>query len=150
MNGRPQVRWTTALVVAIHALWGVLLLAYPTVVFNITAINYMSHFLGPKLAGVLYLAACVLSFISLYYKNKWHRLVGVSLLLPQQFLLWVSALGAWSAIVNQSFADGIKRPWAFLAADQGPYILLAIFYTIAILQIYAPEILRFSKKDALK
>lgn len=144
---RTQVKWTAMLVIGIHALWGVLLLIYPNSVFNITAINYISHFLTPLGAGIAYIAACTMSFCSLYYKDRLHRMVGAILIIPQQFLLWISALGALSAIFNQQFADGTQRPWAFLAADQGPYVLLAISYTFAVLQIYAPEILQAYKKE---
>ncbi len=63
------------------------------------------------------------------------RLFGLSLMLPQQALLMLSAMGAVEAIASGHFADGIERSRAFIAGDQLPAILAAIGHSIAILKV---------------
>jgi hypothetical protein len=65
-------------------------------------------------------------------KNPFHRIL---LLLPQQSLLVISALGALSAIISGHFADGVVRPWGFIMADQFPIILSAILYSVSIVYL---------------
>jgi hypothetical protein len=51
----------------------------------------------------------------------------------QQLLLVVSALSAVGAMTSQSFADGVIRPFTFIAADQGVYVMLAVLHLVVIL-----------------
>lgn len=56
-------------------------------------------------------------------------------LIPQQVVLLVSALGGARAIVDGHYADGVERSSAFIAADQLPIILLALLYTVVVLEV---------------
>jgi hypothetical protein len=59
----------------------------------------------------------------------------VLMLLPQQFLLYVSAGGAFRAITEGHFADGVARSFGFLLVDQCLVFLVAFFHTWAIMLI---------------
>ncbi len=56
-------------------------------------------------------------------------------LIPQQFMLYLSAGGAFRAIWEGQFADGVTRSHAFLLADQCPMILIAFFHSWAMVLI---------------
>jgi hypothetical protein len=58
--------------------------------------------------------------------------VAAGLMVPQQFLLFISAGGAIQAMVEGQFADGTIRSVYFLLADQSPAVLAAIGHTLAI------------------
>ena len=127
--------WIFVFAVTLHLLWGVLLLWDGVNAAFITAIHTSLNIFGNRvLLGTLYLAASGLVCITHFcgtpsLKNVW-------LVLPQQFMLMVSALGACIAIWKSQFADGVDRPRAFIMADQAPAILMAIFHTMALLEIY--------------
>lgn len=56
------------------------------------------------------------------------------LLLPQQTLLLLSAgAGLWAAI-KEEYADGVLRGWEFILADQLGMILLAVMYTVVVIE----------------
>jgi len=57
-------------------------------------------------------------------------------LIPQQFVLMMSAFGAIAAIMHSTFADGVPRPRGFILADQSPAVLAAAFHTAAIIERY--------------
>lgn len=63
-------------------------------------------------------------------------LMSLLLIIPQQLTLLLSALGACFAISASAFADGVVRPRLFIAADQLPAILSALFHTCAIVETY--------------
>lgn len=50
--------------------------------------------------------------------------------LPQQFGLILSAIGAGTAITRGQFADGVIRDPMFLLVDQVPAILIAFFHAL--------------------
>jgi len=54
------------------------------------------------------------------------------LLLPQQTLLIITAIGAVLAAISGHYADGVPRPTLFILADQFPPILIAAAHTVAI------------------
>lgn len=56
----------------------------------------------------------------------------LSLLVPQQFFLLLAAGGAMVAVWEGTYADGVVRTSAFIAADQSPWILAALLYSMSI------------------
>ena len=61
------------------------------------------------------------------------RLWRITLMLPQQTVLVASALHVCLLVWSQHYADGIIRPFFFMAADQLPVVLIAIVHTAALL-----------------
>lgn len=54
-------------------------------------------------------------------------------LIPQQYVLTYSAVAAGQAIWLGQYGDGVLRPSLFIAADQLPVILIAVFHSLAII-----------------
>jgi hypothetical protein len=57
------------------------------------------------------------------------------LLLPQQVVLLISAESAIRAVVVGHYADGVRRPPMFIAADQFPVVCLTILYVIIVVEV---------------
>lgn len=117
-----------------HILWGIALLFDPEVV-NITAINeFFRLFPDPIQIAFLFFLVAISALVGLLWRP--YSLLGIFLLLPQQFVLFYSATGAISAIINSAFADHVIRSRGFIFADQLPAFLLLVFHTLALLQEY--------------
>lgn len=114
--------------IILHLVWAVSLWASPTTA-NATAVHTLLQFLSIPQAIAVYLSVACLAIIGLIYReNLWKPLF----LLPQQFVLIVSAGGAlWAMWIGQ-FADGIQRSHEFLIADQSPAVIAALLHTYAI------------------
>ena len=120
------------LVCALHALWAICLIvdASPdNPVMAITGISSTARFFPSRVGmAVLFGGASVMAFCGEFAAR---RVTAVLWMIPQQVLLLICALGAAQAIFAASFADGVIRTHQFLAADQGPLILLMMFHTTA-------------------
>lgn len=95
---------------------------------NATAVHALSRYIFP--VGVLiWVLGCAsvaaLTGLMFIHISAWLAV----LLLPQLILLWMSAAGAIQAIFVSQFADGV----AMIAADQWISVLVAFWYTIAII-----------------
>lgn len=88
--------------------------------------------------AIFYLLVSALSVMGMM--KKMNRVTDLIFMLPQQFVLTLSAVGAVSSIVASQFADGVVRPRAFIAADQCPAIFLAIGHTVAILSQFFADV----------
>jgi hypothetical protein len=116
-----------AYAILLHWVWAIALMLDPAA-GNATAIHALLDLMPRASAIGVYVAVGVLASIGIWR--------GCPLtLLPQQFVLMVSAVGAAFAIWNGSFADGVIRSHAFIAADQAPAILAALGHTYAIIAI---------------
>jgi|KBSSwiStaDraftv2_1062776.scaffolds.fasta_scaffold10139_18 hypothetical protein len=81
---------------------------------------------------VILVAIASISAMGFFFDKKMHTLYA---LVPQQFVLCVSSVGAIHAMIVGHFADGTVRSNAFLFADQAPIVLLTIFHTWAMFLI---------------
>lgn len=126
--------------ICLHLVWGLCILADSRTA-GVTAIHHVSlvMFRSSAATGLLMLAVAGLAFAGMVIENK---MTIVLLLIPQQSVLMLSAVGAVVASFGGHFADGVPRPHAFIFADQTPAILSAILHTVAFLDIY------FAKDDA--
>lgn len=50
------------------------------------------------------------------------------LLLPQSYIVILAAYGPLMGVLHGHYADGVARPWSFIAADQINAILIAGFH----------------------
>lgn len=101
---------------------------------GITAINalvFLVHW--PPLAAACFLTAGCLALVGLGASDIPG---GIFLMIPQQFILIVSAGGAIEAMVTGRFADGTVRSHWFLIADQSPAVVVAGTHTIAITRMW--------------
>lgn len=92
---------------------------------------------GDKILVVFVLmtvAALAITFLDFRMRKLFHITALSMLLLPQQFILWCSAFaGVYATIVGQ-YADGVPRAWAHILSDQMPCILMALLYTVALIE----------------
>jgi hypothetical protein len=89
---------------------------------------------GRERAAVILVGVSVAALTFLYTKRTKSNATVSALLVPQQLLLFLSAgAGLW-ATIRESYADGVIRDWAFILTDQLPVILLAVLYTVVVLE----------------
>lgn len=113
----------------LHVIWAVLIIFDHSATGG-TALSALRHLLGTDVVVMTaLLVSSVCAMAGLFVNAPWN----VSLLMPQQSLLFVSAAGAIGAIVLGQFADGVIRPRAFIAADQVHIILIAAAHGAAII-----------------
>lgn len=121
---------TVGVCIALHIVWAWLIL-FDGSALNSTALAAIYRALGFGSAvwtAALLCAAALLASWGMVTRRPWI----VVLLLPQQALLLISAVGSIEAIWAQQFADGVVRPAGFIAADQIDSVLLAAGHTAAL------------------
>ena len=126
--------FTLWMAVALHVVWGLLLWVDPTTL-SVTSISMLRYVIDDAFSiGLLLLIASALAAWGIRKGCCRSSLVA---LLPQQFVLVVTALGAIQAIVLGTFAPGSTlRSRPFLIAALAPMILIAVFHTLAVLREY--------------
>jgi hypothetical protein len=118
----------------LHVAWAGLL------VFSADAAKSTPVAVISSLCGGRYRAAFVLIVFAVaamtfpFFRRRITSTAMAGLLIPQQFLLLMSAgAGVWAA-VQEKYADGVVRGWPFILSDQLPSILLALLYTVAVVE----------------
>lgn len=131
MNGK----WILVYAAVLHLAWAAILLAFPPV--RTTAIDWILKMFGgySTVAGLALAASAGLALSGLRLRD--HPAGSFFMVLPQQFLVIVSAVGAISAMLAGHFADGVVRPSEFIIADQAPAVLLAVLHAAALVERYA-------------
>jgi hypothetical protein len=114
--------------IILHFVWAITLAFSPTAGYA-TAVHTMLEFISVPWAITLYGVVAFMATIGLYCRHGFGRVIA---LLPQQFVLMVSAGGALWAMYLGQFADGVQRSHEFLIADQSPAVIGAILHTVAI------------------
>ena len=113
----------------LHLTWGIMLLV-DQVAANATPLHTLSRAThGSTTLGFALLAVGLLALVAILSPGKYR----IALTLPQQLALLIGAAGALSAIIHSHYADGVPRPLLFIAADQLPALLVAVFHTAALL-----------------
>ena len=138
-SDRRLAMWIIWYAVALN-LWRGLLLIYDEAAGNTTSTHTLilllpNHVMAGFVSILVALLAVLYGFLS--YWHEWRR---TWLLLPQFLVLILASVEAFEAISTSRFSDGVVRPWAFIAADQGPSIIMAFIYGLAVLEIYRPLI----------
>jgi hypothetical protein len=125
----PLIVWGA---IGLHAVIGVLLFVDPAAGRS-TGPAEVVQWLGSTGAGGAMLTASVvaLAAVLVHGAENWLRL---TLLLPQQLLLYVAAWGGLQAVVNGHYADGVARPYEFILTDQLPLMLLAVVHTLSLIE----------------
>ena len=112
-------------------------------VTKVTSVSHVALFLGGRwtsFAGLLVIS--VAAAAGLLLRN---RMLSLSCLLPQQFLVLASATAAINSIWSGKFADGVERGSAFLGGDQGIHVWLAILHTVSICEVHLAELIQIAK-----
>jgi len=118
-------------VILLHVMWATCVL-FDANALHATALSPLGHAFGSNyiVAGVLFLVSSI-SIVGVLPPTP----TTVLMLMPQQAVLSVCASSSVLAAVNGSFADGILRPIAFIAADQAAIILIAAVHMFAVARL---------------
>ena len=100
--------------------------------------SLLAVFRFPILAAITMYAASGMA-ITGQYLSKLSCVARLILLLPQQTLLIITAIGAVIAISHGMYLDGVQRPWSFILCDQFPRLTSPILYSAAILARVRPR-----------
>lgn len=123
--------WMIYYAILLHGIWAFMLLASGDP-FGSTPLN--SLMLGHRfVTAVVLLVASVLAVNGVQRKGT---TTGWLLLLPQQGLLMISALGGIVAAILGHYADGVVRPHLFIAADQLPGVVAAFCHSFAVIELH--------------
>ena len=116
----PMILFTAAL----HLSWSGLLIFDPTIQF----ITQLYVIVLPVLTLQIVLVICsVLAIVPLSVRcSKANTML---CFVPQQMLLYLSAIGALLAVANSSYRDGVLHPRLFILADQLPPVMISLFHT---------------------
>src|SRR4030095_16544593 len=107
---------------AMHLSWAAALLFAPlhtTGIQLLLDLSFGSHIIAAILCAAVSLAAVA----AIFSKNL---MLCVFLVLPQQFLLIASAIGAVFCVIDGKFADGAVYPRPFIFVDQIYLVLLCV------------------------
>jgi len=129
--GTKQYSLMIVYAIALHYLIGIALFTDPAAV-NATGVAIFETLFDFAPVGIAMLSWVVasLALVSLLMPlGRW----SIALMLPQQFMLMISAYGALTAMVIGQYGDGVERPKMFIMADQMPQILAAVFHTLAMI-----------------
>ena len=143
-------QWIFVAAYQIHIIWSIVLIVGGEPSGWCTAIaGSLKIFNGNYiLLACFYMLSSALVVLS-SYRNK-ADLLGLLLYVPQQTAMLCSSGSAFIAIITQKFADGVVRPWSFITNDQIPYLLLGIFHSFALFDIFAGEWLMIQWKRIRK
>jgi hypothetical protein len=129
-------KWITWWGLIANLIWGVVVLFSPAAMGS-TPLSTVADFFGrsPVAVSTGLLSASMAAFVAMLVDHEddpdARTLV---LLVPQQFFMLLAAGGAVLAILTETYADGVQRPMAFILADQTPWVLGAVLYTLSIVE----------------
>src|SRR5216684_2079045 len=118
-----RTAWVVWYCICLHLWWGLMLLVDPAA-RGVTAISDGVYFAVGLLAAAGLLRA------------RPGSIRGLLELLPQQGVLLISAFGACEAVWKSTYADGVPRPRAFIAADQVPAVFIALAHSATLVHCF--------------
>ncbi len=128
----------------LHLVWAVILLIDPRAA-NATPISIICALTGnsrPIVITMFLLVAVLASlFLDLRIRARINLTALSMCLIPQQIVLWCSAGAGIYATFTQHYADGVAKSWAHILTDQSPMILMALLYTVALIEAANPPII---------
>jgi len=131
----------------LHGLWGILIALWPQTLkttplygLGVAAEQLVAMVFGVWIwpIWILIFTLSAASVLAIAGTLRAPSFIGLVCMIPQQFLLLVSAWTALQAAILGAYPDGVPREWPFILADQLPIILAAPFYTLAIIACHAP------------
>ena len=129
--------WMIAYAVALHALWG-LMLMFSDAPLGTTALGDWP--IGDRhISGLLLLAVAGAAAWGMRRDRRGWTAAGFAAVLPQQFLLMLSAGTAIRCSWLGAYADGTPRAPLHILADQMPSILACLCHTGALFDWFRPE-----------
>lgn len=130
MVGRYPISICTACLM--HIVWSVGLVLQPDAIHATGLHTVLVIAREPIYAAFIFGLVAFLAMVGIAAENIAAR---VTMILPQQIVLWFSVVGAMRAMYLGEFADGTVRAHWFLVVDQIPVVLIALGHTAALLLI---------------
>lgn len=124
-NGYRMIVWYATV---LQAVTGVLILLYGSKLQTATLSPLNDYFDAWPTVGVLLLISAGLAVMVLTRDKS------ALLLLPQQVIVLIQGAIALQLAGAGHYGDGTVRPSLFILADQLPAIVLAAFYTVALIR----------------
>lgn len=132
-------RWLFLGPALIHVWWGMCVIASPEPLLTTGIADvYLWCQADQFTTGALLLAVGVSSIGSLSIHDRSQRLA-FAMLIPQQFVMLISATTALNCIHKSQFADGLPYDWLFIAADQCYVFVIGVCHTCLIVEVYIWE-----------
>ena len=116
--------------IALHLCWTLMIFLDPSAL-NATALSALYRYIHPAPLLAMVISSAAMMALAGLFTNRLPWVV--ILLMLQQAMLMMSAIGAIDAMWLAQFADRVIRPRAFIAADQMYAVLAAIGHTAAII-----------------
>lgn len=117
----------------LHVAWAILL-RFPGAEFATPVAMVVQICGGPGRAAIVLVAVAVAAVVFPFRRYGMSPIQMSLHLIPQQVVLLFSAGAGVRAIALGHYADGVHRPWAFIAVDQMAIILLALLYTAVVFE----------------
>lgn len=149
MTHDPAVtrQWIIWYAIVVNLAWAALCL-WSAAPLSTIPLSVLAHVGGHVVAAAICAAAAGCA-IAGSYRESYSGQAGLLWFLPQQVLLTVGAFLAVGFIVAGHYADGVVRSRAFIAGDQVPFIVAAVFHSGAVLERYTlwPALRRWWKRE---
>jgi hypothetical protein len=134
VNAIALGKYVVLLASVLHLMWAALLVV-DSAAERSTPVHIVSLvFGGPTRTAVVLVVVATLAMIFPFLRHRVTNHALALMLIPQQMVLLLSAGNGIRATAISHYADGVGRPWAFILADQLPVILLAVLYSVAVLE----------------
>jgi hypothetical protein len=134
---RGFIRYNQLLIIyatTYHLVWGLLLLTYGESI-HFTAATVIAQLLtNYRMQAVVLISVGLIALGGTPIIPSSHVLLRLACLIPQQIVLLLSAISVMQAVVVGHFGDGVVRSWQFIFLDQMQTLLIAILYTVAVLE----------------
>lgn len=124
----PRARLVLVYVAVIHLAWAALLAVDGAAVNTTTLHGFAS--LKPGVTAVVFAVAGVLSLWATFARAPLSSRLAA--MIPAQLVLFVCGAAAGAAMLHSRFGDGVRRPRAFITADQLPAVLIIPIHAAAI------------------
>lgn len=112
----------------LHIIWGVLLLSVPKDSLRVTPLAYVLNVFGQRYGAALLLGAALCTGLALRMPGR----NGLLMSLPQNALLFMSAVVGVVSALSGRYPDGVLRPGPFIFTDQLPMILVAPLHALSL------------------
>ena len=137
MNQAWRRNWMVIYAIALHVCWGLLLLVSPAPLATTALSDWPLS--NQYVSAVLILGVGLLALWGMRQDHHARPVASLAAVLPQQFLLMLSAGTALRCAWLGMYGDGTTRAGMHILADQLPAVLAMVLHTGALLDWFRKE-----------
>lgn len=123
----------------LHTIWAGMLLAGGGAAGATALSGITTAIPGPHSIDALVMICCSAMAASVILGPRPIKPLWALGLIPQQILLAMAAWASLSALLDSQFADGVERPWLFIAAGEMPILLVAAIHNVVVVAFEASQ-----------